>query len=206
MPRRAGSSAPRKSNGLRARRERAQSAKPTAGIPGVYSVSISNRQRILRVSRRRLTGLVKSLLMLEGVARAELSVAIVNDREIHDVNRRYLGHDYPTDVISFLLDSEPDLPAPKARGKTCAPDSIAHSPRRPVRRGAGKRIDGEIVISAETARNWSARFGNSPDRELDLYLVHGLLHLCGYDDLTPREKRLMRRREAEALAVYYSDG
>jgi probable rRNA maturation factor len=57
------------------------------------------------------------------------------------------------------------------------------------------------VISAETARRWSVEYDNSSDRELELYLVHGLLHLCGYDDLAPREKRLMRRREAEVLAL-----
>src|SRR6516162_5547774 len=96
MPRRAGSRAPRKSNRPRARRQPArsvrrrdgsQAGKSKAKTPGRYTVSISNRQRVLPVSRRRLTGLEKSVLTLEGVARAELSVAIVNDREIHDVNR-----------------------------------------------------------------------------------------------------------------------
>jgi probable rRNA maturation factor len=61
-------------------------------------------------------------------------------------------------------------------------------------------IGGEIVLSAETAWRNAGTYGVSPQDELSLYVVHGLLHLCGYDDLTPREKRIMRRREAEALA------
>jgi len=197
MPRLAGSREKHRKDRLPVRPgpERVSAARPPAEIrkskpktQKPYTVSISNRQRLLPVDRRRLVRLVEAVLTLEQVARAELSVAIVDDGEIHDVNRRFLGHDYPTDVISFLLDSATITKDRGAAGRT-------------IRRGAGKRIDGEIVISAETARRWSVRFGNSPERELELYLVHGLLHLCGYDDLTPREKRLMRRREAEALAA-----
>jgi probable rRNA maturation factor len=197
---RAVSRAPRRTSPKTVRRQAArvsrahaaQSDGPAGTANKSCSVSISNRQRALRVDRRRLTRLVKSVLALEQVARAEISIAIVGDQEIHDVNRRYLGHDYPTDVISFLLDS-----AKIANGRGIA--------GRAVRRGAGKSIDGEIVISAETARRWSIDYGNSPGAELELYLVHGLLHLCGYDDLTPREKRLMRRREAESLAAFSSE-
>ncbi len=67
-------------------------------------------------------------------------------------------------------------------------------------RGAGRRIDGEVLVSAEMAVQMSARFGWSPRDELTLYLVHGLLHLCGYDDLSPAERRLMRQRERTILA------
>jgi probable rRNA maturation factor len=114
--------------------------------------------------------------------RAEISGAIVEDAQIHAINRQFLNHDCPTDVVSFLLDGGRSVKA-----------------RRGGRRGAGKSIDGEIVISAETARRSARELNTTPRRELDLYLVHGLLHLCGYDDLTPRERRLMRRREAEGL-------
>lgn len=62
-------------------------------------------------------------------------------------------------------------------------------------------IDGEIVISAEMATQSAVGFGWSTARELELYLVHGLLHLCGYDDGTGTERRLMRRRERSILKL-----
>ncbi len=114
------------------------------------------------------------MLQQEQVAAAEISVAIVDDPQIHAINRQFLNHDYPTDVISFLLECS----------RVKSPDA--------VRRGAAKAIEGEIVISAETAICNAAKYGISPQDELALYLVHGLLHLCGYDDQTPKEKRLMR--------------
>ena len=150
-----------------------------------FSIAVTSRQRGLRIDRRRLIRLARSVLLLEQVAAAEISVAIIDDPQIHAINRQFLNHDYPTDVISFLLDcSLVDWPGE-------LPNS--------VRRGAAKVIEGEIVISAETAVRNAAKYGVTPQNELSLYLVHGLLHLCGYDDQTPKEKRLMRRREAEAL-------
>ncbi|HLJ09655.1 MAG TPA: rRNA maturation RNase YbeY [Planctomycetaceae bacterium] len=145
-----------------------------------YSISVANRQRALRIGGAGIKRLARSVLAREQVASAQLSVAIVDDRQIHAVNRRYLQHDFPTDVISFLFEE---------RGE----------PNGRIRRGAGKKLDGEIIISAETALRNARDHETSWQQELALYLVHGLLHLCGYDDTTPREKRLMRRREAEAM-------
>lgn len=152
-------------------------------MPVPYTIAIANEQRCLRVNRRRLTQLALSVLAREQVARAEISIAIVDDTRIHAINRKFLNHDCPTDVISFLLEG------------TEGTDDAAPV----VRRGTGKTINGEIVISAETALRVAADYDKTPADELALYLVHGLLHLCGYDDLTPKEKRLMHRREAEAL-------
>ena len=166
-----------------------------------YSVSIADAQRLVPIDRRRLVRLARSILEREGVARAEISVAVVDDRQIHAVNRDFLKHDFPTDVISFLFDGQDAMgkrPAARRRGS-------GHARRRAKsavprgRRGTGKKLDGEIVISAETALRVARELNADPADELALYLVHGLLHLCGYDDLTPKEKRLMRRREADAL-------
>lgn len=152
-----------------------------------YSIAVTNRQRGLRFDRRRLIRIARSVLQQERVAAAEISVAILDDPQILAINRQFLNHDFSTDVISFLLDCTLVESGESA-------DSI--------RRGTAKVLEGEIVISAETAENNAARYGISLQDELALYLVHGLLHLCGYDDLTPKEKRLMRRREAEALARF----
>ena len=99
-----------------------------------------------------------------------------------------MQHDYETDVLSFLLESELDpssLPIPKD-----AP------------RGTGQRIDGEIIVSAEMAQQMAAKFRWQPLDELTLYVVHGLLHLCGYDDLSAKEKTVMRKRERDVLALW----
>jgi probable rRNA maturation factor len=150
-----------------------------------YRIAIANRQRAVRIDRRAITALARRALALEQVVAAEISVAFVDDLEIREINRAFLNHDFPTDVISFMLDGDGCHNQAGARGT--------------VRRGAGRTIDGEIIISADTAARNAAELGTTAEYELGLYLVHGLLHLCGYDDLTPREKRLMRRREAEIL-------
>lgn len=151
-----------------------------------YAIAIADRQTAVRIDRGRLAALARGVLRRERVAAAEISVAIVDDAEIHAVNRRFLKHDCPTDVISFLFEQ----PVPAA---------VRHGADPAVRRGTGRTLDGEVVISAETARRNARRLRTSCRHELALYLVHGLLHLCGYDDLSPDEKRLMRAREAEAL-------
>ncbi|MEZ6195800.1 MAG: rRNA maturation RNase YbeY [Planctomycetota bacterium] len=102
-----------------------------------------------------------------------LSVAVVDDRRIHDINRRYLDHDWPTDVITFDLrdDGEDD---PEA-------------------------ADGEIVVSSETAAREAAERGHAAATELLYYCVHGVLHLLGWDDATDAERDAMLARQSELL-------
>lgn len=169
--------------------------KPKRGVPEIlpdwasrYDVEIDDSQKTLKVNHGRVRDIVRSVLAAERCVSATISVAIVDNATIHDLNARYLQHDYPTDVLSFLLESELDpasLPIPKG-----------------ARRGCGKRIEGEIVISADMAKQTAAKYRWSPLDELTLYLVHGLLHLCGYDDLTAKEQTLMRQRETEVLAEW----
>lgn len=101
----------------------------------------------------------------------EVSVAFVDDEQIRELNARYLKHDCATDVLSFPLES---------------------------RKGY---VEGEIVCSAQTAQLVSQRLGCPAEHELLLYVVHGALHLAGYDDQTPEERRAMRVREQQTLAA-----
>ena len=139
----------------------------------------------MSVPAGRIRRIARLVLAAEEVARATISVALVDNQAIHRLNRRHLNHDYETDVLSFLFESEPDV-----RGTTATPENP---------RGQRRRIDGEIVISAEMALQSAPRFGWSAAEELALYLVHGLLHLCGYDDGSDSERRLMRKRERAIL-------
>ena len=150
-----------------------------------YQIQISDDQKILDVDGVLVKHVVRETLRVESVRSAEIVIAFVDDAKIHDVNRDFLNHDYPTDVISFLYGSSSPM---KTSGE--------------LKRAEGNTIDGELVISVETAvreanfRDWS------PFDEIRLYLVHGLLHLCGYDDLTVAEEAIMRNREREILKIW----
>lgn len=135
-------------------------------------VEVSDTQSHLAADPEALAGLTRRVLAAEGVGRASISIALVDDATIRVINRRHLGHDWPTDVISFGL-SDPGDPA----------------------------LAGELVISAEMAAATARRAGCDPSAELALYVVHGLLHLCGRDDRSPDDAAAMRRREGEVLAA-----
>ena len=134
------------------------------------ATEISNRQDALECPRAAIRKTVAAALRGEG-RRAELSVALVGDREMAELNERYLHHAGPTDVLAFPYETE------------------------------GESVRGEIVVNAERAAAEAQGRRHSAEAELMLYVVHGLLHLLGCDDAEPGERRTMRRREAELLAA-----
>ncbi len=117
----------------------------------------------------RLVRCVREILGDANWSDGSISLAIVDDLTIRQINARYLNHDYATDVLSFVLDTDRE----------------------------NQRIDGEIVASYETAARHSNRYGCCAANELLLYVAHGCLHLAGYDDVTADEQVEMRRREIE---------
>ena len=134
-------------------------------------VEISDTQGHLRVDPSAVARLARDVLAAEGIGRASISIALVDDATIREMNRRHLAHDWPTDVISFRL-SEPDDPD----------------------------LAGALIVSAEMAASTAREAGVDPWAELALYVVHGLLHLCGYDDTNAEEVERIRRREGAILA------
>ena len=148
---------------------------------------------------------------MEQVASAVLSISIVDDQTIHTLNRDHLQHDEPTDVISFQLDfgsgtesfqesEDVDNAAGNLRNEADddqSPGSEDHNGTE--LRAAGAAIEGEIIASAEMAASMAAQGGWSAHDELTLYVIHGLLHICGYDDLTAEEQSAMRTRERAIL-------
>lgn len=99
-----------------------------------------------------------------------VNVIIVDDATIAELHERFLHDPTPTDVLSFPLADRPSI------------------------------IEGEIVVSAQRALARAARFGWQPHDELLLYVVHGTLHLLGYEDHTPAGRARMRRREKAVLS------
>jgi probable rRNA maturation factor len=154
-------------------------AQPSQGIRGKrqpprYAIDVSNPSADNVLTPTRLRRIARAALEAEQVSAATISIALVDNAEIRRLNRRHLSHDYATDVLSFLFDSD-------------------------VTAGAGRRIDGEVVASVEMATRCAPRFDWTPAEELALYLVHGLLHLCGYDDHTAADRRTMNARQRAIL-------
>ena len=109
-----------------------------------------------------------------GFMTAEVSIAVVDDPTMRELNNRYLQHDYETDVLSFVLDCEPD-------------DGI---------------LNGQLIVSSDTAKRFAEQLKISLDAELLLYVVHGSLHLVGFDDKTDEAASEMRAAEKEYLAKF----
>lgn len=149
-----------------------------------WRVDVVDRTGGCPVSGERLRELAGCVLRDEGVAEAEISVAIVDDLEMSRLHVEFLGIDGPTDVLTFPLLGD-------SLGSWSGPAD--------ARRGSGRRIGGEVVIGGDTARRVAGETGAEAAEEVILYLVHGLLHLCGYDDLEDLHRFQMRRREAELL-------
>ena len=132
-------------------------------------IAIASPQEAVPVDRRRMREVVRLVLDGEGVGEAEISLAFVDNPTIHRLNRQFLEHDEPTDVLSFPLSDSP------------------------------KKLQGELVLGAEVARARAAELGHDVQAELTLYVIHGLLHLCGHDDHDAGAAGRMRERERHYL-------
>jgi probable rRNA maturation factor len=138
----------------------------------VAKIAIASPQEVVPIDRQRIRELVRAVLNGEGIADAEISVAFVDNPTIHQLNKRYLNHDEPTDVLTFPL-GEPNA----------------------------KKLSGELVIGAEVAKAEAEVRGHDVQAELALYVIHGLLHLCGYDDKSDSSAAKMRARERHYLEL-----
>jgi probable rRNA maturation factor len=133
-------------------------------------IAVACPQETVAVDRGLLRSIARAVLEGEGVADYEISLAFVDDPTIHRLNLRYLQHDEPTDVLSF-----------------------------PLNDSGSKKLAGELVIGAEVALARSREHGHDVQHELGLYVIHGLLHLCGFDDREPADAAAMRARERHYL-------
>jgi probable rRNA maturation factor len=132
-------------------------------------IEVADLQSQLVVDRRKIVRAVRRVLRMEGVADCILSIELVDNARIRELNRQFLGHDFVTDVLSFDLSDE------------------------------GGALEGEIILSAERARQEAERRQADPQGEILLYAAHGCLHLLGYDDRAPPDAERMHCRENEIL-------
>ncbi|MEG7333414.1 rRNA maturation RNase YbeY [Bacillus subtilis] len=120
----------------------------------------------------------------EGVQdQAEVSVTIVTNEDIQQINKEYRGKDAPTDVISFALEEE-------GEGEV----EILGAEMPPVL--------GDIIISADRTREQAEEYNHSFKRELGFLAVHGFLHLLGYDHMTKEEEEEMFTKQKDLLDAY----
>jgi probable rRNA maturation factor len=134
-------------------------------------ISIHSPQELVAIDRGKMREIARAVLEGEDVKDYEISLAFVDNPTIHRLNKQYLDHDEPTDVLSF-----------------------------PYSAGNAKKLEGELIVGVEIAKEQADERGHEVHAELALYVIHGLLHLCGYDDKTPTTEKDMRDRERKYLA------
>lgn len=145
-------------------------------------ITFVNKQKKVKLPsevKKQLLAALKVVGKQHGLdAATEVDVTIVDDEEIHRLNKEYRQVDRPTDVLSFALDEgeEPELKDAPA-----------------------VHLLGDIIISAETALRQAEEYGHGLKRELAYLAVHGCLHLLGFDHMQEEDKRKMRAEEERAL-------
>ncbi len=123
--------------------------------------------------RARLKSYLNELCRKERYRLFEIRIIFCDNKEIRDINRKFLNHNYITDIITFPF-SEKDNP-----------------------------IEGEIYICVPRIKEQTKEWGSTFKEELHRVIFHGVLHLCGYNDKSPTEKLLMRERENHYLSKYF---
>jgi probable rRNA maturation factor len=144
-------------------------------MPSQVSVKIA--PGLHAVPRRWLVRVMEELLALRAMPEAEVGIVISDEDEIRRLNRQYRGVDAATDVLAFSMEGEPRFPSP---------DGLRHL--------------GEVLISLPRAREQARAYGHPLRHELSILVAHGFLHLLGYDDQQPADKKRMFREQARLLS------
>ena len=133
------------------------------------AVEITGRGPGKKVPNRRLKKIAQAILDIMGRSEAELSLALIGNAEMRTLNARYRNKDYPTDVLSFPVEGD--------------------SP------GVGALL-GDVIISVDKARQQALERGHTEAQEIVALLIHGIVHLLGYDhERSTRDALAMKRQE-----------
>ena len=124
--------------------------------------------------KRKTSVWIRRTAAAEGWETGAVSVVFCSDEALLEINRRYLKHDYYTDIITFDY-SDPDK----------------------------RTIAGDLMISVDTVRDNARDLGVPFENELQRVIIHGILHLCGYGDKQPGEQQRMRKLEDRYLKLFY---
>lgn len=138
-----------------------------------YSIEIRNAVSRHKIPSHKVKRVAARILKTLGWKQAELGILLVSDRAIRVLNKRYLRHDRSTDVMAFSYGGQSS------------------------KKGIG--LLGDLVISLDTTARQAKQYGNSFFYELCFYVCHGVLHLTGYSDGTPKQAALMDRKQKAIL-------
>jgi probable rRNA maturation factor len=122
--------------------------------------------------RKKLKSFIKTIFFKEKMPIQSLSFIFCSDKDLLEINRQYLKHDYYTDIISFDLS------------------------------GKNAPVQGEVYISVDRIRENAKSLNEPLAQELHRVIFHGVLHLCGFKDKTSKQKDLMRKKENQLLSFY----
>jgi len=134
-----------------------------------FPVDVFNEQDHIEIDEDKIKFICSKIISDAGFRTGRLGVVLTDNVAIHILNRKYLGHDCVTDVISFCMDF------------------------------TESHLEAEVVVSAQVAKERCMEFGMNDESELLLYIIHGTLHQVGYDDKTKRDAQIMRKMETAYL-------
>ena len=144
-------------------------------------ILIKNQQKIIKLNQRKIKEIIRKILKyLKVDEETEISVLFTDDKFIRSLNNKYRGIDKPTDVLSFSLQEG-----------TVKPPEVEND-----------KLLGDIIISVETAQKQADTLNHSMERELTVLLIHGLLHLTGYDHEEDKDYKIMREKESKILKIF----
>lgn len=168
---------------------------------GIFLNNLQKAVKILPEQEQLLERVIQSGLIRHHHEAAEVSVVLVDNDYIQNLNSQYRGLDQPTDVLSFAMleDSAEELPV--ATEPPIGPEASPVKQGAPVVPENQPELLGDIFISVERAKEQAADYGHSVNRELCYLAVHGLLHLVGFDHQNPVDQERMRRAEEEILTA-----
>jgi len=144
-------------------------------------IQIENKQTKIKIQRRKIRSTVLKLLKIMDCANKELSISFVDDNTIKQLNNHYLQRDHSTNVLSFSL-------------------------QEGEYGNVNPHILGDIVISTETAQRDAAKGDLSLSEEIDFLIIHGLLHLLGFNhkNTTKAQTTKMQMKERELFVILNS--
>ena len=140
------------------------------------NLAIANRQRTKKINQRLLKQVVAELFAELQITEAELGIILVGAQEMARINWQFLQHEGSTDVITF-----------------------DYAGKRKAESRKKKKLCGELFICVDDAIKQAKEFKTKWQAEVVRYVVHGVLHLLGYDDLEPQLRRMMKREENQLV-------
>lgn len=147
-------------------------------------ININNPLDFKLISPEKIEGIIRQIFLIAGLRdEGELSVTFMNDEDISELNKSYRNIESPTDVLSFPQSEGFEMPVP---------DDENYIP-----------LIGDIIISVETAERQAKEMNHSPEKELNILLIHGILHLYGYDheNVSGESAEKMRVEERRILSI-----